>query len=305
MKTFTWMMGLAAAMMLAVSCSPKKEAQKVLVLYYSQTSNTKAVAEEIAKKLNADIEEVVPTTPYNGDFQATIERSMKEREEGKVPEIKPLAADVTKYDVIFIGYPIWFGTYAPPIAALLDQIDLSGKKVVPFCTFGSGGLESSVKDLAAKQPKAEILEGYGVRAARLKAMPEEVDQFLKANGFIEGEYTKLEPFPEQHEVTDEEAAIFDAAVGNYPMMNAKATKVASRTIPDGTEYLFTAVDQPREDKPNMPPPGNMKPGKDKPNMPPPGNMKPGDKPQMPPPGEMKVYVTVAKGEAPVFTKVIR
>ena len=291
MKTLTWIMGLAAAMMLAVSCSPKKEAQKVLVLYYSQTSNTKAVAEEIAKKLNADIEEVVPTTPYDGDFQATIERSMKEREEGKVPEIKPIAADVAKYDVIFIGYPIWFGTYAPPIATLLDQIDLSGKKVVPFCTFGSGGLESSVKDLAAKQPKAEILEGYGVRAARLKAMPEEIDQFLKAGGFIEGEYTKLEDFPEQHEVSPEEAAIFDAAVGDYPMMNAKATKVAVRTIPNGTEYLFTAVDKPRDDKPNMPPPGNMKPGK--------------DKPQMPPPGDMKVYVTVVKDEAPVFTKVIR
>ena len=291
MKTLTWMMGLAAAMMLAVSCSPKKEAQKVLVLYYSQTSNTKAVAEEIAKKLNADIEEVVPTTPYDGDFQATIERSMKDREEGKVPEIKPLAADVSKYDVIFIGYPIWFGTYAPPIAALLDQIDLSGKKVVPFCTFGSGGLESSVKDLTAKQPKAEILEGYGVRAARLKAMPEEIDQFLKAGGFIEGEYTKLEDFPEQHEVSPEEAAIFDAAVGDYPMMNAKATKVAVRNIPNGTEYLFTAVDKPRDDKPNMPPPGNMKPGK--------------DKPQLPPPGDMKVYVTVVKDEAPVFTKVIR
>lgn len=290
MKAVTWMMGLAAVMMLAVSCSPKKEAQKVLVLYYSQTSNTKAVAEEIAKKLNADIEEVVPTIPYDGDFQATIERSMKEREEGKVPEINPIAADISKYDVVFIGYPIWFGTYAPPIAALLDQIDLSGKKAVPFCTFGSGGLESSMKDLAAKQPKAEILEGYGVRAARLKAMPEEIDQFLKANGFIEGEYTKPEPFPEQHEVTDEEAAIFNAAVGDYPMMNAKATKVASRTIPNGTEYLFTAVDQPRDDKPNLPPPGNMKPG---------------DKPQMPPPGEMKVYVTVAKGETPVFTKVIR
>ena len=292
MKTLTWMMGLAAALMLAVSCSPKKEAQKVLVLYYSQTSNTKAVAEEIAKKLNADIEEVVPTVPYEGDFQATIERSMKERDEGKVPEIKPIAANVANYDVIFIGYPIWFGTYAPPIAALLDQIDLSGKKVVPFCTFGSGGLESSVKDLAAKQPKAEILEGYGVRAARLKAVPEEIDQFLKASGFIEGEYTKLEDFPEQHEVSAEEAAIFDAAVGDYPMMNAKATKVASRTIPNGTEYLFSAVDKPRNDKPQMPPPGNMK-------APAPDKMK------MPPPGEMKVYVKVVENEEPIFTKVIR
>ena len=276
MKTLTWMMGLAAAMMLAVSCSPKKEAQKVLVLYYSQTSNTKAVAEEIAKKLNADIEEVVPTTPYDGDFQATIERSMKDREEGKVPEIKPLAADVSKYDVIFIGYPIWFGTYAPPVATFLSQVDLSGKKVVPFCTFGSGGLESSVKDLEEQQPNAEILPGYGVRAARMDAMPQDVDQFLKASGFLEGEYTQLDDFGELHPVSDEESAIFNAAVDGYPMLHAQAKNVATRNIPDGKEYLFDAIDLPREDNAKMPPAGSL-----------------------------KVYVTVKEGAAPVFTNVVR
>ena len=276
MKNLKLMMVVAATVMTAACCGPKKEAPKVLVLYYSQTSNTKAVAEEIATRLGADMEEIVPETPYDGDFQATIERCMQEREQGVIPTIQPIKADMAQYDVVFIGYPVWFGTYAPPIAALLDQVDLSGKKVVPFCTFGSGGLESSVKDLAEKQPNAEVLLGYGVRAARLEAMPKEVDQWVKAGGFIEGEYTQLAEFPEQHEVNEEEAAIFDAAVDGYPMIHAKATMVASRILPDGTEYLFTAVDLPREDKPDMPPAG-----------------------------EMKVYVTVAEGAAPVFTRVIR
>ena len=123
----------------------------------------------------------------------------------------------------------------------------------------------------------------------MDAMPKEVDQFLKASGFIEGDFVKLDPFPEQHAVSEEEAAIFDAAVGDYPMMNATATAVASRKLPDGVEYLFTAKDKPREDSPKMPP-----------------GVKPDDKkPKMPPPGEMKVYVTVVNGENPVFTKVIR
>ena len=276
MKNLKLMMVVAATVMTAACCGPKKEAPKVLVLYYSQTSNTKAVAEEIATRLGADMEEIVPETPYDGDFQATIERCMQEREQGVIPTIQPIKADIAQYDVVFIGYPVWFGTYAPPIAALLDQVDLSGKKVVPFCTFGSGGLESSVKDMVEKQPNAEVLPGYGVRAARLEAMPKEVDQWLKAGGFIEGEYTQLAEFPEQHEVNEEEAAIFDAAVDGYPMIHAKATMVASRALPEGTEYLFTAVDLPREDKPDMPPAG-----------------------------EMKVYVTVAEGAAPVFTRVIR
>ena len=287
MKRLNFMLVLATVMLATVSCgsrqqtstteeAQKEETPKMLVLYYSQTSNTQGVAKEIATKLGADLEEIVPVELYDGDFQATIERGKKELDEGAYPEIQPLTSDVAKYDVIFLGYPIWFGTYAPPVVTFLNQVDLSGKKIVPFCTFGSGGLDSSVRDLAETQPNAEILPGYGVRAARLDAMPKEVDQFLKAGGFIEGEYTKLEAFAEPHEVSADEAAIFDAAVGDYPMMHAQAKTVATRALPNGTEYLFTAVDLPREGNPNMPPAG-----------------------------ELKVYVTVVEGETPVFTQVIR
>lgn len=281
MKNINILLVLAAVTMAAVSCgskkeTPKEEAPKMLVLYYSQTGNTKAVAEEIANKLGADIEEITMADPYDPDFQATIDRCLKEREQEILPTINPVKADLANYDVIFLGYPVWFGTYAPPVITFLNDADFSGKKIVPFCTFGSGGLESSVKDLVAAEPNAEVLPGYGVRAARLDAMPKEVDNFLKASGFLEGEYTQLADFPEQQEVSADESAIFDAAVDGYPMIHAKAKTVAVRAIPDGTEYLFTAVDLPREDNPKMPPAG-----------------------------EMQVYVTVANGAAPVFTKVIR
>ena len=277
MKNVKTMLVLATAMMAATACGPKKEAtatdneEAKLVLYYSQTSNTKTVAQEIATRLGADIEEIIPLKPYEGDLQATVERCRQEREEGITPELQPLTSDLSQYDVIFLGYPVWFGTYAPPVAALLDQVDLSGKKVVPFCTFGSGGLVSSMKDLAGKEPGAEILPGYGVRAARLKAVPYEVDQWLKRLGFLEGEYTKLDEFPEQHPVSDEEAAVFDAAVDGYPMLHAKAETVASRAIPDGVEYLFVAEDTGETASQTR----------------------------------IQVYVTVKTGEAPVFTQVVR
>ena len=279
MKTFRMMLALVAVVLLAVACGSKKSEapqKKVLVLYYSQTSNTKTVAQELATKLDADIEEIALATPYEGDFQATIARVQQERAQGIKPELKPLKADLSQYDTIFLGYPVWFGTMAPPMISFVESINLSGKKIVPFCTFGSGGLDSSVRDLKEKQPNAEILPGYGVRAARIKAMPAELDEFLKAGGFIEGEYTPLPDFPEQHAVSEEEAKIFDAAIGDYPMIKAKATTVASRTIHGGTEYLFTAANLPQE-------------GAD-PNA---------------PTGEIKVYVTVQEGQAPEFTQVLR
>ena len=110
----------------------------------------------------------------------------------------------------------------------------------------------------------------------MEAMSQEVEQFLIAGGFLKGEYTPLAEFPEQHEVSADESAIFDAAVDGYPMLHAQAKSVATRALPNGTEYLFTAEDLPREDKPDMPPAG-----------------------------ELQVYVTVADGAAPVFTRVVR
>ena len=276
MKKLSLIMTAVAATLAAISCGPKKEAPKVLVLYYSQTSNTKAVADEIATRLGADTEEIVAVNPYDGDFQATIGRCLQEREAGILPEINPLAANLADYDVICLGYPVWFGTFAPPVITLLGQIDLAGKKVVPFCTFGSGGLESSIADLKARQPEADILPGYGVRAARMDAVPAEVDRFLKEIGLLEGEVEKVDEFPEQHPVSYEEAAVFDAAVAGYPMLDAKASAVAVRNTPWGVEYQFAALPNVREGRPDMPPAV-----------------------------EMTVYVLAEEGKAPVFTRVVR
>ena len=259
---------------LALSCSQDK-APKVLVLYYSQTGNTGKVAQEIISRLGAESEVIVPVQAYDGTYQETIERCLKEREEGVIPEIQPLKSDISAYDIIFMGYPIWFGTCAPPVLSLLEQVDFGGKKLVPFCTFGSGGLDSSIRDLKEKQPNAEVLPGYGVRAARMDAVPAEVDRFLKEGGFIEGDFEKYPDFSEVRPVTEEETAVFDAAVAGYPMIHAEAQSVSSRPVTGGMEYLFEARDIPRD--PEF-----------------------ADRA-----GTIKVYVLDIEGQDPVFTQVLR
>ena len=263
---------LLAVMIIAVSCTQKKES-KVLVLYYSQTNTTAAVALQIADKLGADIEEITVVNPYNGSYQETIQRCMAERESGVLPEVNPISSKLEDYDVIFFGYPIWFGTCALPAISFLKTVDLSGKTVVPFCTFGSGGLLDGIKEVKAAQPKANVLAGYGVRSARIDAMPAEVDRFLKEGGFLEGDYEKPGEFSSVRPVTEEESAIFDAAVGTYPMIQAKAKNVSSRKINGGTEYLFEA-EAPAGPGAAMP-------------------------------GSMKIYVLDMDGRDPEFTQVVR
>ena len=268
---------ILAALLAAVACGQKKAESKALVLYYSQTGTTKAVAEALQQQLGADIEEIVAVNSYGEDFGATIARGQKELQEGTLPEIQPIQADIASYDVIFLGYPVWFGTYANPIATVLDQLNLTGKKIVPFCTFGSGGLEESVAAIRQKLPEAEVLPGYGVRAARIDAAPAEIERFLKEGGFIPGEVAQLEAFSEFQPATEEDAAIFDAAVGTYPMIQAVADQVASRAVPGGKEYQFIAKDKPREGAPAF-----------------------GGEPRT-----MKVHVLVEDGKDPVFTRVDR
>ncbi len=179
--------------MALASCAGKGAAPKAIVVYYSQLNSTKAVAEQIATKMDIPIVSIEPVVPYDDDFNATIQRGQKEMA-GELPEIKPLNVKLEDYDVIFLGYPIWFGTYATPMMTFLKNANLAGKKIVPFCSFGSGGLNTSVNDLKKALPDSEILPGYGVRAARLDAIPSEVDYFLKANGFLGGDFTPLPDF---------------------------------------------------------------------------------------------------------------
>ena len=161
----------------------KKSDTKSLVLYYSQTGATKSVAEKLQNKLGSDIEAIELESPYNGTYDETIERSRQERESGNLPKIKNLKSDLNKYDTIYIGYPIWFGTYALPIASLVNEYDFANKYIIPFCTFGSGGLEPSMADLKKTLPLAKIAnEGFGIRNARINATEKELN--LPNNHFL-------------------------------------------------------------------------------------------------------------------------
>jgi hypothetical protein len=160
--------------------------------------------------------------------------------EGVKPKVRPLKSRLDEYDAIFLGYPVWFGTFALPIAGLLEAETLADRDVVPFCTFGSGGLESSIRDLQTTAPRARIHAGYGVRSARLGAMPEELTRFLTEQGYLEGEVAPLPAYDEAQPVTDEEKAIFNAACGDYQFPLGTPVTAGKRDTERSVDYEFTA-----------------------------------------------------------------
>lgn len=259
-----------AATAALVSCT-SQPSSKVLVLYYSQSGVTKTVAEEIARQTGADIVSFDVQTPYNGTYDETIQRCLKERESGELSPVKPLSVNIADYDVVFLGYPVWFGTCARPLLSLIAEQDFAGKKVVPFCTFGSGGLNTSSADLVAALPKATIAEGYGVRAARVEKAPAEIDRFLIAQGYKEGTVEPLPAFSEIAPVGGNEATIFNTATSDYFMPLGTPVSFQKRDTPSGVEYIFTAESVGMDGAP----------------------------------ATSLVYVLAAPGAAPEFTQVVR
>ena len=246
-------------------------AQKQLVLYFSETGTTKTVAQELQKQLGADIEEIEAVVPYSGNFQETIQRGQREMQNGEMPAIKPLKKKMADYDIIFLGYPIWFGTYANPIITLVKEQDFAGKTIVPFCTFGSGGLNTSSDALKKALPKATIKKGYGVRTARVNAAAKELDRFLKENGYKKGSVEKLPDYSAQQPVTDAERQIFDEACSSYQFPLGTPQTVGKRQTPNGTDYKFTVASR---------------------------GMNGGESTSI-------IYVTVGKEAKPEFTEVVR
>lgn len=220
--------------------SKKIQESRKLVLYYSQTGATKTVAEELGRQLNADVEPIELQEPYDGDFNATIARCQQEKETGVMPELKPLEIGLAEYDTIFLGYPVWFGTYASPIASLLQTEKLQGKTLITFCTFGSGGLQSSTNDIESMLPETKVIEGYGVRNARLSAVPQELNRFLIEHGYKSGTVEALPAFMEHKPVTESDKRIFNAACGDYQFPLGTPVDVAIRETSGSIDYEFTA-----------------------------------------------------------------
>lgn len=228
---------LAIAAMALTGCTQKK----ALVLYYSETGTTEKVALEIQRQTGADIEKIEPEVPYTGNFQETAQRGGREMRSGELPELKPLKSRLDKYDVVFIGYPIWFGTYAMPIATLLKDNAFEGKTIIPFCTFGSGGLNESSDAIRKALPKANVLAGYGVRTARVEHAAEELDRFLKESGLKEGTVEKLPEYGEDQAVTAEDSIVFAKACSGYQYPLGTPVSVAKRTTEESADYRFVAV----------------------------------------------------------------
>lgn len=143
--------------------TPGEDGGKILIAYFSATNNTEGIANHLDAILDADLYEIVPETPYTSDDLNYNDSSSRSSREMDNPDARPAISgsveNMEQYDVIFLGYPIWWGEAPRIINTFLESYDLSGKTIVPFCTSASSPMGSSATKLQDLTDGATWLEG--------------------------------------------------------------------------------------------------------------------------------------------------
>ena len=139
---------------------------KIAVVYYSQSKvgNTATVAKWIAKHTGGELVPIEAVEAYPDAYGETLKAAKKDMENGGTRAIKSVPP-LDGYDVVFIGSPIWYGTYAPPVAEFFKMHSFAGKTVVPFCTHGGGGAGRYFADVRKACPAATVKEGLTIRGS--------------------------------------------------------------------------------------------------------------------------------------------
>lgn len=161
---------------------------KTLVVYYSATGNTKAVAEMIAEETNGDLFEIEPKDSYSEDdldwtdSNSRVAREYENEDERHVELVSSTVNNWEDYDTVFLGYPIWWGIAAWPVNTFIENNDFTDKTVVPFCTSASSGLGQSGELLAKEAGDGDWQEGQRFSSSTSNS---EVQEWLNELGIIE------------------------------------------------------------------------------------------------------------------------
>ena len=207
MKAKPIVMALASLLM-ATSCSGQskpKETEtkakqetmekkgKALVVFFShagenynvgniEVGNTKIVADYISELTGADQFEVVAKKSYDMPYMKLIEVAKEETRRGELPEYLD-SIDVAPYDTVFIGGPIWWGTYPQVMFTLFRDINLDGKTIIPFTTHEGSGLASTVSDVKKSFPKANVQKGWSIYGHEVRSGRAKVEKWLNGLGY--------------------------------------------------------------------------------------------------------------------------
>ena len=154
---------------------------KMIVIYFSRTGNTEKFANYIQKNANITSFKIIPSTPYPEDYDTMLNIAKEERETNTRPEIQNPLTDISQYDYILLGYPIWHSHIPNIIITQLEKLNLNGKTIYPFNTHGGSGVGSSINDIKTYASGANVKDGKPINGNQIQSEEDEVIDWLDDN----------------------------------------------------------------------------------------------------------------------------
>lgn len=146
------------------------------------TGNTGVVADMIAQAAGADLFSIRTVEQYPDTYDATIDQGQQEQSEGARPELATHLENLDSYDTIFLGFPNWWGDMPMAVYSFLDEVDLSGKTVIPFVTSGGSGFSNTISTIQQMEPQATVQEGLSIGASSATGAQQQVESWLSELG---------------------------------------------------------------------------------------------------------------------------
>ena len=218
------------------------ESSKVLVVIFSRTGHTKPLAEYIAEDLNADLYEIEAKVPYTDDdikYYTNCRADREQNDPSARPEIAGELPDMTGYDTVFIGYPIWHGQAPKIIYTLLEGVDLSGKTIIPFCTSHSSPLGTSAENLHPLAPDAAWMEG---RRFAIGTTAGEISEWVKSLDILSGQPadTGVFDFEKQTVLLNSGYEMPIIGLGTWTLSDDEAENSVYHALKSGMRLIDTA-----------------------------------------------------------------
>lgn len=146
------------------------------------TGNTGVVADMIAQATGADLFSIRTVEQYPDTYDATIDQGQQEQSDGARPELATHLENLDSYDTIFLGFPNWWGDMPMAVYSFLDEVDLSGKTVIPFITSGGSGFSNTISTIQQMEPQATVQEGLSIGASSATGAQQQVESWLSELG---------------------------------------------------------------------------------------------------------------------------
>ena len=158
------------------------DSSKIIIISFSKSGNTQIISDYINQSTNITLYNIKPKTSYPSSYDETLTIAQNEQNTNARPEIDNPLTDISNYDIILLGYPLWYGHLPNIVITQLELLNLNNKEIYPFNTHGSSGISNSVNDIKKYASDANVHDGFPIKGSDAKSgessVKDKVDEWI-------------------------------------------------------------------------------------------------------------------------------